>query len=109
MSLAEKEQAYSGTYWLRTYVTSQNFCSSKTQVSDDRSSKPSFYVFVFVLPYIKTDSVITNCSDQGLNILNGIKFCFESVKFEGMIISFFLVIAVILTPRKKHRFLFSGI
>jgi hypothetical protein len=87
-------------------VTSQNFCSSKTQVSDDRSSKPSFYVFVFVLPYIKTDSVITNCSDQGLNILNGIKFCFESVKFEGMIMSFFLVIAVVLSAQKEAQISF---
>jgi hypothetical protein len=87
-------------------VTSQIFCPSKTQVSDDRSSKPSFYVFVFVLPYIKTDSVITNCSDQGLNILNGIKFCFESVKFEGMIMSFFLVIAVVLSAQKEAQISF---
>jgi hypothetical protein len=89
-------------------VTSQNFCPSKTQVSDDHSSKPSFYVFVFVLPYIKSDSVIINCSDQGLNISSGIKFCFESMKFEGMIISFFLVIAVILSAQKEAQISFCS-
>jgi hypothetical protein len=104
-----KHDTYSGTYWLRTYVTSQNFCPSKTQVSDDCNPKPSFHVFVFVLPYIKTDSVITNCSDWGLNILSALKNFLNPWNFRERLYNSSLLLQWFCQPRKKQRFLFADI
>jgi hypothetical protein len=61
-------------------------------------------ICLIVLIQIKTESVITNCSNQGLNILSDIKFYFELINSEGMVILVFFVISVVNQSRKKHVF-----
>jgi hypothetical protein len=63
-------------------------------------------ICLIVLIQIKTESVITNCSNQGLNILSDIKFYFELINSEGMVILGFFVISVVNQSRKKAGFFF---
>jgi hypothetical protein len=65
-------------------------------------------ICLIVLIQIKTESVITNCSNQGLNILSDIKFYFELINSEGMVILVFFVISVVNQSRKKACFFSAG-
>jgi hypothetical protein len=61
-------------------------------------------VCLIILIQIKPD--ITNCSNQQLNILNDVKFYFELINSEGMVILGFFVISVVNQSRKKAGFFF---
>jgi hypothetical protein len=66
---------------------------------------PKLFVPHFVYPHSdQTDSGITNCSDQGLNILSGIKFYFETMKTEGIIKLSCCIIDIVLQDQNEAFF-----
>jgi hypothetical protein len=79
----------------------------KNTVRDDWFQNYKSRVLV-VLAQIKTDTVTTNSSDQGLNILSVIKFYFETRNFEEMIILSCTVIGMVLSAQKE-AFLVGGV
>jgi hypothetical protein len=67
------------------YVTSENICTSKTQVRDDCGSK-TLFTHLACPGSDQTDRIIANFSDKRVNISRGIKFYFDIMNLEGMII-----------------------